>query len=83
MVSFVLIVAAISLIAIGIYYSFLSDGVDLVTSTPILPSYTSAETTQTFDMLMFVFKFILVATLIGIIYFVFVMSQKPEQGWPR
>lgn len=81
-----IVVVGLVLFVLGLAYAFFSDleqnieEMDIYAGTPLENSMT-ADDTETLGLLKVPFKFFLMIALIVIVYFVWVMSQKPERGW--
>lgn len=74
----------IGIIILGIVYSFASDLVDFfipLFSTSPLSIYNTPETTWGFDVVVFIFKYVLIIALIGLMYHTYQMAQKPHEPW--
>lgn len=87
MVSYLLIIVGLSLIVGGITYNFTSDIVDISLSSLSTVYSTDSKFTMDADsiesgnMLLILFKFCLIPILICLAYFSWVISQKPERAW--
>lgn len=87
-VAYLLLVGVgLTIIVTGIAFSFISDFVDFMLSgingyagTP-LANQMDADSIQGGDMLIVLFKMILVPSFFVIMYFAFVMAQKPVKSW--
>ena len=82
-VSYLLLVSmGVSIIISGIFYNVTSDVVDLIlesinnyAGTP-LEGVMDSSSIETGNILLVAFKFVLIPTLVAIVYFCFVMSQR-------
>ena len=77
-------VVIIGIIVIGLGYAFLSDAVDIFIPqyrSGLLSGYNDELTNWGFDVLMTIFKFILIPALFVIAYFAWNMAQKPLQRY--
>lgn len=87
MVSYLIFkIIIIGILIIGIFYSFASDVIDYFVplfSTGPLAAYRTSDTIWGFDVVMTLFKFVLIPVLVGLIYFTIQMAQKPEKPWGR
>lgn len=84
MVSYLLLVVlGIGMIIIGIAQGVTGDIVDLIIPlyTTVLPGETDTVANDGFNTIIAIFNSILIIIGIGILFFVFVMSQKPENRW--
>ena len=81
-----LIGVGLTIIITGMSYSLISDFVDTMivatsyAGTP-LANQMDADSVEGGNMLLVVFKMILMPILLCIMYFALVMSQKPERSW--
>jgi uncharacterized protein (UPF0333 family) len=87
-VAYLLLVGVgLTIITVGIAYSFISDFVDVILSsinnysgTP-LANQMDVDSISTGNLLLALFKLILIPALLVIIYFAFTMSQKQQKSW--
>lgn len=82
-VAYVLLFMGLAIIVTGIFFSFISDGVDAIigaingyAGTP-LQGAMDANSIETGDMLLMVFKLALLPSLVVIIYWAFNYATKP------
>lgn len=85
MVSYLIFrIIILGVLVLGIVYSFASDVVDFfipIYSNSPLAQYNIPELQWGYDVVITIFKFVLVPALIGLIYLTIQMAQKPEQPW--
>lgn len=85
MVSFLIFkVIIVGIIILGVFYSFASDYVDWFIpsySTGPLSGYNTVESDWGFDVLIFLFKWVLIPSLSGLMFYTYIMAQKPERPW--
>jgi hypothetical protein len=87
-VAYLLLVGVgLTLIVTGLCFSFVSDFVDTVlgainsyNGTPLAGQMDSSSI-DTGNMLLMAFKLVLVPSLFCIMFFAYVMAQKPQQPW--
>jgi hypothetical protein len=77
-------VIILGIIILGIFYSFASDLIDFfipIYSASPLHGYNTPDTDWGFDTLIFMLKYILVPAFFGLMFYTYIMAQKPEQPW--